>query len=142
MLIFDLQATGGTSHSSAAEHWPLNRLPFGGHAPSPQCPAHIHPRGPRQCKSNTLLKKKIKFFSYIRKFRIEQLQLASSYMLQYLRISSYIRKPFLIYDFVTAPFLISLYCIWGKFFYIFYQCIRRFFTSGLSDFSLLKIDDP
>ena len=27
----------------------------------------------------------------------------------YLRISSYIRKPFLIYDFATAPFCISLY---------------------------------
>ncbi len=26
------------------------------------------------------------------------------YMLIYLRISSYIRKPFLIYDFATAPF--------------------------------------
>jgi hypothetical protein len=29
---------------------------------------------------------------------------ASSYMIKYLRISSYIRKPFLIYDFATAPF--------------------------------------
>ncbi len=28
---------------------------------------------------------------------------ASSYMGKYLRISSYIRKPFLIYDFATAP---------------------------------------
>jgi hypothetical protein len=28
---------------------------------------------------------------------------------KYLRISSYIRKPFLIYDFATAPLLISLY---------------------------------
>ncbi len=26
------------------------------------------------------------------------------YMVKYLRISSYIRKPFLIYDFATAPF--------------------------------------
>ncbi len=33
------------------------------------------------------------------------------YMGKYLRISSYIRKPFLIYDFATAPLLISLYCI-------------------------------
>ncbi len=61
-----------------------------------------------------LIKKKIKFSSYIRKFRMEQLQshlwlTASSYMGKYLRISSYIRKPFLIYDFATAPFWISLY---------------------------------
>jgi hypothetical protein len=28
---------------------------------------------------------------------------ASLYMVNYLRISSYIRKPFLIYDFATAP---------------------------------------
>jgi hypothetical protein len=27
-----------------------------------------------------------------------------SYMVKYLRISSYNRKPFLIYDFATAPF--------------------------------------
>ncbi len=51
----------------------------------------------------TLIKKKIKFSSYIRIFRVEQLQrhiytvwlTASSYMGKYLRISSYIRKPFL-----------------------------------------------
>ncbi len=41
-------------------------------------------------------------------FRMEQLQshirlMASSYIGKYLRISSYIRKPFLIYDFATAP---------------------------------------
>jgi hypothetical protein len=57
----------------------------------------------------TLIKKKIKFSSYIRKFRVEQLQshmtngLLTSYMVKYLLISSYIRKPFLIYDFATAP---------------------------------------
>jgi hypothetical protein len=39
---------------------------------------------------------------------MEQLQrhillTASSYMGKYLRISSYIGKPFLIYDFATAP---------------------------------------
>jgi hypothetical protein len=33
---------------------------------------------------------------------------ASSFMGKYLRISSYIRKPFLIYDFATAPLWISL----------------------------------
>jgi hypothetical protein len=34
---------------------------------------------------------------------------ASSYMGKYLRISSYIRKPFLIFDIATAPLWISLY---------------------------------
>jgi hypothetical protein len=53
-------------------------------------------------------KKKTKFSSYVRKSRSEQLQshiwlTASSYMTKYLRISSYIRKPFLIYDFATVP---------------------------------------
>ncbi len=53
-------------------------------------------------------KKKIKFSSYIRKSRVKQLQshillTASSYMGKFLRISSYIRKPFLVYDFATAP---------------------------------------
>jgi hypothetical protein len=57
---------------------------------------------------HSLIKKKIKVSSYIRKFRIVQLQshigrTASSYTGKYLRISSYIRKPFLIYDFATAP---------------------------------------
>jgi hypothetical protein len=50
----------------------------------------------------TLIKKKIKFSSYIRKSRREQLQrTASSCMTKYLRISSYIRKPFLTYDLAT-----------------------------------------
>jgi hypothetical protein len=42
---------------------------------------------------------------------------ASSNMTKYLRISSYIRKPFLIYDFATAPLWISLYIrkIWFSF---------------------------
>ncbi len=65
-------------------------------------------------KTGTLIKKKIKFSSNIRKFRMEQLQshiwlTASSYMGKYLRISSYIRSPFLIYDSATAPLWISLY---------------------------------
>jgi hypothetical protein len=62
----------------------------------------------------TLIKNKIKFSSYMRKFRMESLQshillTSSSYMLKYLRISSYIRNPFIICDFATALFLISLY---------------------------------
>ncbi len=45
---------------------------------------------------------------------MEQLQshiwlTSSSYMGKYLRISSFSRKPFLIYDFATAPLWISLY---------------------------------
>ncbi len=59
-------------------------------------------------------KKITKFSSYIRKSRRERLKshiwlTASWYMTEYLRISSYIRKPFLIYDFATAPIWISLY---------------------------------
>ncbi len=48
-----------------------------------------------------LIKKKIKK----RKFRRDRLQglTASTYMVKYLRISSYIRKPFLIYDSATDP---------------------------------------
>ena len=38
---------------------------------------------------------------------------ASSYTVKYLRISSYIRKPFLIYDFELIPFEFPY--IWGKF---------------------------
>ncbi len=61
-----------------------------------------------------LIKKKIKFSPHVRKFRMVQLQshiwlTASSYMVKYLRISSYIRKPFLLFDFATAPIWISLY---------------------------------
>ncbi len=49
----------------------------------------------------TLIKRKIKFSTHIRKFRRERLQshlwlMASSYKTKYLRIFSYIRKPFLI----------------------------------------------
>jgi hypothetical protein len=62
----------------------------------------------KRLSQDTLIKKKIKFSSYIRKFRMEKLQshiclTASSNMRTYLAISSYIRKPFLIYDFATAP---------------------------------------
>jgi hypothetical protein len=56
---------------------------------------------------------------------MEQLQshiwlTASSYMGKNLRISLFIRKPFLIYDFATAPLWIPY--IWGKFDFLFYQC--------------------
>ncbi len=81
-------------------------------------------RGPGAQQLSTLKKKKSMFSSYIRKFRVEQLQshkwlTASSYMGKYLRISSYIRKPLLIYDFANAPLWISL-------------CIRQIWFSFLS----------
>ncbi len=83
----------------------------------------------KQC---TLIKKKIKFSSYIRIFRVEQLQshiwlTASSYIGKYLPISSYIRKPFLIYDFETAPLRISLYMmkIWFSFLSVHALCAAR-----------------
>ncbi len=61
-----------------------------------------------------LWQKENQIFSYIRNFRMELLQShiwlrASLYLVKYLRISSYIRKPFLIYDFATDPIWISLY---------------------------------
>ncbi len=36
--------------------------------------------------------------------KIQNGAVAKSYMVKYLRISSYIRKPFLIFDFAIAPF--------------------------------------
>jgi hypothetical protein len=75
------------------------------------------------CTVVTLITKKIKFSSDIRKFGMEQLQshiwmTSSSCIGKYLRISSYTRKPFLIYDFATAPLWIFLYMrkIWFFFF--------------------------
>ncbi len=47
---------------------------------------------------------------------------ASSYMGKYLLISSYIRKPFLIYDFATASLWISLYMCEENLIFFFYQC--------------------
>ncbi len=50
---------------------------------------------------------------------------AASYMGQYLRISSYIRRPFLIYDFATAPLWIPY--IWGIFYFLFYISVGHSF---------------
>ncbi len=63
---------------------------------------------------STRIKKKIKFSSFIWKFRVEQLQShvwgrASSYMRKCVNISPYMRRPLVIYDFATAPLRISLY---------------------------------
>ncbi len=54
--------------------------------------------------------------------------MASSYMVKYLRISSYItiRMPFLIYDIATAPLWITLY-MRKKNFPLFYQCMVIYF---------------
>ncbi len=53
-------------------------------------------------------KKKIKIFLIYKEIQNGEVAKscktnASSYMKKYLNISSYIRKPFLIYDFATAP---------------------------------------
>ncbi len=68
----------------------------------------------------TLIRKKIKFASYRRKFRRERLQshiwlTASSNMTKYLRISSNMTLQLLPSEF---PY------IWGKFIFLFYQCIN------------------
>ncbi len=57
---------------------------------------------------STLIKNKIKFSSYIGKFRVEQLQShtrgrAFLYMRKCENISPYMRRPLVIYDFATAP---------------------------------------
>ncbi len=59
---------------------------------------------------------------------MEQLQshiwlTASSYMGNYFCISSYFRKPFLIYDFATAPLWISLYIYEENFILFFISAI-------------------
>ncbi len=65
--------------------------------------ASLDQRNPHQW---ALTKKKIKFSSYIRKFRYERLQ---SHMRKCANSKSYMRRPLVIYDFATAPFWISLY---------------------------------
>ncbi len=51
---------------------------------------------------------------------------ASSSMVKYLRISSYIRKPFLVYDFATDPIWTSLYIYCRrKISFSFYWCDRK-----------------
>jgi hypothetical protein len=71
--------------------------------------------------SPTLIKMKIKFSSYIRKFWTEQLQshiwlTASSHMRKYFRIFSYIRKAFLINDLQLLHSEFP-YCIYEENFY-------------------------
>ncbi len=54
-------------------------------------------------------------------------------MTKYLRIFSYIGKPFLIYDFATAPS--EFPNTWGKFSFLFYQCsiLRDWGIWGVAD---------
>ncbi len=64
-----------------------------------QCFSHLIVLNVNKGHPAALIKKKIKFSLYIRKFRVKQLQshiwlTASSYMGKYLLISSYNRKPF------------------------------------------------
>jgi len=63
---------------------------------------------------STLIKNKIKFSSYIRKVRVEQLQSqiwgrAFYYMRKCANISPYMRRPLVIYDVATDLFWIFLY---------------------------------
>ncbi len=91
----------------------------------------------------TLIKKKRKFSSYIRKFRVEQLQshiwlTASSYMGKYLPISSYIRKPFLAFSYMTLQLLHSEFpYIWGKLDFIFKSMYRPKKELGAGSLQLL-----
>ncbi len=75
--------------------------------------------------NHALIKKKVKFSSYIRKFRVEQLQShiwgrASWYMRKCENIYQYMRRPLVIYDVSTVPFWISLYV--RNISFLFYQC--------------------
>ncbi len=81
----------------------------------------------------TLIKKKIKFSSYIMKFKMEQLKshiwlTTSAYIVKSLRISSYMRRPFLIYD-SEFPH------IWGKFYFLFYQCTHLNVKNAVDGFN-------
>jgi hypothetical protein len=53
-----------------------------------------------------LIKKKIKFSSYIRKFRIEQSYMRKGFLIyeEMANILPYMRRSLVIYDFATAPF--------------------------------------
>ncbi len=67
----------------------------------------------------------IKFSSYRRKFRVEQLEShiwgrASLYVRKCANISPHMRRPYVIYHYATAPFWISVYMRQIRF--LFYQC--------------------
>ncbi len=91
-------------------------------------------------KEGTLIKKKIQFSSFIRKFRVEQLQShirgrASEYRRKCANISPYMRRPFC-QSFMTLQLLHSEFpYILGKFYFRFYQC-KILFLSRFTDLSL------
>ncbi len=79
--------------------------------------------GGRGGVNNATDKKENKIFLIYKEVQKERLQsliwlTASSYMVKYLHISSYIRKAFLIYDFATDHIWISLYMKKISFFFI------------------------
>ncbi len=82
------------------------------------CIGHFHLLG-------VLIKRRSNIPHIKRKFRRDRLQshiwlTASSHIFKCLRISSYIRKSFLTYDFATDPICIFLYM--KKILFLFYQC--------------------
>ncbi len=60
--------------------------------------------------------------AYTNKKEIQSGAVAQSYIRKGIQIYEEMRKYFPIYDFATAPLWISLYCIWGNFDFLFYQC--------------------
>ncbi len=77
-----------------------------------RCRVSYNPMCQQRC--GALIRKKIEFSSYIRKFRVEQLQshiwgTASWYIRKCANFSPYLRRPFVIYDIANAPFWIFLY---------------------------------
>ncbi len=84
----------------------------------------------QQYWDTTLIKRKTKFSSYIRKFRWDRVQShiwgrASQYMRKCEKFSPCMRRALVIYDFALDP--PEFPYIWGKFYFIFYQCIRDIF---------------
>ncbi len=73
-------------------------------------------------------KKRKEKFPHIQRNRVQShiWLTASSYMVKYLPISSYSRKPFLIYDFAPDQLWISLYL--RKILFSFYQCGKEYST--------------
>ncbi len=72
------------------------------------------------CMTPSTDKKENKIFFYFQKGSVAKSYMtnASSHVVKYLRISSYIRKPFLIYDYTTTSLLEFLYIY---FLFLFYQ---------------------
>ncbi len=74
------------------------------------------------CPLCTLVKKKTKFSSYIRKFRWEQLQVIYEEMRKYLTIY----EEAVSYIWIFKPIPSEFLHIWGKFDFLFYQCMYFF----------------